>query len=167
MGIATTAFHYADRTDPEIAGVSPGEGRRTGGQLVTIAGAHFTPGTEIRFGVDPDTGLGGSPATEITLLDDDLLHHQVDLGRSTTYERFAYATAGLRGHRGDVAVDDVQRVLGDHEGYPRSVCSHLYSVEPDVSKTCGALVCDLASAHMWATRGCAHDAEFTEIRVRS
>jgi isopenicillin-N N-acyltransferase-like protein len=111
------------------------------------------------------TWLGGAAPFVHTnhYLDGELATHQVALGRTTTHERFTCASALLAGHRGPVSLAHLYAVLGDHGGHPRSVCSHLASVEPDMSKTCGALVADLGARTLHATRGCAHGAVYTAI----
>ncbi|MEM9189305.1 MAG: C45 family peptidase [Myxococcota bacterium] len=49
--------------------------------------------------------------------------------------------------------------LGDHTGYPRSVCTHMASPEaPHAMKTCGGLVMDLEGRDVWAAAGCLHRA---------
>lgn len=55
--------------------------------------------------------------------------------------------------------DDLWRRLGSHDGYPRSICTHMASpAAPHAMLTCGALVMDLASRSLWAAPGCIHNA---------
>jgi hypothetical protein len=57
---ATSAFAYTAAPDPSIASVAPTSGKSDGGEVITVSGAHFTPTTEIVFGADADTGVGGT-----------------------------------------------------------------------------------------------------------
>ncbi|MCA9609438.1 MAG: hypothetical protein KC619_27745 [Myxococcales bacterium] len=89
---------------------------------------------------------------------------------STTHERFAWlgaslAQAPLADRR------DLWTRLGSHEGYPRSLCTHLATeASPHAMKTCGAVVIDPRRREMWAHQGCVHGAEptvfsFAEVEV--
>ena len=54
---------------------------------------------------------------------------------------------------------DLWKLLGSHENYPRSVCTHLSPSEgAHASLTCGALVMGLSSRKLQAVGGCAHQA---------
>lgn len=51
------------------------------------------------------------------------------------------------------------RRLGSHEGYPRSVCTHLAGPKaPHRMLTCGAVAMDLTRRDLWAAPGCVHEA---------
>ncbi len=65
---ATSLFTYVEDPDPVISQVAPSAGKSEGGDVVTIEGQNFTTRHEVRFGVDPLTGMGGTPAAEVTLL---------------------------------------------------------------------------------------------------
>jgi len=67
--VATAAFLYVAQPDPVIAQVSPSSGPTAGGTSVSIAGAYLQPGCEVLFGMDGDTGLGGTPAVGVTWID--------------------------------------------------------------------------------------------------
>lgn len=67
-GIATSAFTYVRPLDPHIASLSPDGGDSGGGDLVTIQGSNFTAATEVVFGADPDTGMGGVAANAVTFV---------------------------------------------------------------------------------------------------
>lgn len=68
-GIATSAFAYVAQADPALASVLPAEGGTGGGTTVTLTGAGFTAGSDVIFGADPDTGLGGIPAASVVFVD--------------------------------------------------------------------------------------------------
>lgn len=80
---------------------------------------------------------------------------------STSHERFTWLDASLRaaplaGRR------DLWARLGSHDGYPRSLCTHLADAEnPHAMKTCGAVVIDPRRRELWAHQGCVHGAEPT------
>jgi len=57
------------------------------------------------------------------------------------------------------------QLLGSHEGFPRSLCTHLTGDDPSASKTCGGVVCDLRGRRMLARRGCLNDAAARTIEV--
>lgn len=77
---------------------------------------------------------------------------------STTHERYAALTAGIEA-RAVESRGDLWRRLGSHEGYPRSVCTHLASAtDPHAMRTCGAVVMNLADRDAWAVSGCVHQA---------
>lgn len=67
--VATAAFLYVAQPDPVIAQVSPSSGPTAGGTSISIAGANLQPGCEVLFGMDGDTGLGGTPAVGVTWID--------------------------------------------------------------------------------------------------
>jgi len=59
------------------------------------------------------------------------------------------------------SLDDLRRLLEDHDNYPLGICSHFQSGAADPSQTCGGAVGDLTTGeiHMW--RGCRqYDANF-------
>ncbi|MFM7295988.1 MAG: IPT/TIG domain-containing protein [Planctomycetota bacterium] len=67
--VASDAFLYVAQPDPVIAQVSPSSGPTAGGTSLSIAGAHLQPGCEVLFGMDEETGLGGTPAVGVTWVD--------------------------------------------------------------------------------------------------
>ncbi|MGF1466908.1 MAG: C45 family autoproteolytic acyltransferase/hydrolase [Sandaracinaceae bacterium] len=73
---------------------------------------------------------------------------------STTHARYDALCAGLDeapiAGRGDLWAR-----LGSHDGYPRSVCTHLASPAfPHGMKTCGGLLMELGPRRLWAAAGC-------------
>ena len=73
---------------------------------------------------------------------------------STTHARFDALTSSLDAR----SVTDrpyLWRRLGSHDGYPRSLCTHLATPEqPHRMRTCGAIVMDLFARDLWAAPGC-------------
>lgn len=59
-------FEYIAAPDPSITGFTPRKGPKGGGTLVDLFGEGFIDVVEVRFGVDPVTGLGGVPAAVTT-----------------------------------------------------------------------------------------------------
>ncbi|MEM7309092.1 MAG: IPT/TIG domain-containing protein [Planctomycetota bacterium] len=68
-GIASGAFVYVAQDDPQAADISPGKGKPAGGTVVTLTGVDFPADAEVVFGIDPDTGLGGTAAASVTVVD--------------------------------------------------------------------------------------------------
>lgn len=67
---ATAAFTYTGQADPSLAAVSPAEGPAGGGNGVALEALNLSSTTQVRFGVDPNTGLGGVAATIVQTLTD-------------------------------------------------------------------------------------------------
>ena len=72
-GIAASAFAYAGAPDPALVAVAPASGKPDGGESVTVHGSNFTSSTQVFFGVDADTGTGGTAAS-VTFVDASTLH---------------------------------------------------------------------------------------------
>jgi isopenicillin-N N-acyltransferase-like protein len=62
-------------------------------------------------------------------------------------------------------VDAMWALLSDHDGYPRSICSHMAGDEPSASRTCGAVICEPHAARMTAHRGCLSEGEPIVVEV--
>jgi hypothetical protein len=55
----------------------------------------------------------------------------------------------------------VWEFLSSHEGYPRSLCSHVVDDvggDPSASRTCGLMVMQLAGGAVLAGKGCGQEA---------
>jgi isopenicillin-N N-acyltransferase-like protein len=77
---------------------------------------------------------------------------------STTLERFAWIDASMRARPIESPADLWAR-LGSHEGYPRSVCTHLASeTAPHAMLTCAGILMELTARRVSAHPGCIHDA---------
>ncbi|MCA9659398.1 MAG: hypothetical protein KC486_13715 [Myxococcales bacterium] len=74
---------------------------------------------------------------------------------STTFRRLEIASTLYVQQRPRTA-RDLWDFLCSHEGYPRSICSHVDDErgDPSASRTCGRMVMDLASGEVLASRGC-------------
>jgi isopenicillin-N N-acyltransferase-like protein len=83
---------------------------------------------------------------------------------STTLERFAFLDRSLR-ERPIESGADLWTRLGSHEGYPRSVCTHLASPSsPHAMLTCAGLLLDLGRRVVHANPGCLHDVRIAGSR---
>lgn len=60
---AQAAFSFAAGADPSISALDPASGSASGGEEITVHGANFTASTEVVFGADVETGVGGAVAT--------------------------------------------------------------------------------------------------------
>jgi hypothetical protein len=67
--IASAVFTYSVLPDPAIAALTPDGGTTGGGGVVTLTGANFTADTRVYFGVDADTGAGGTEADAVVWID--------------------------------------------------------------------------------------------------
>jgi isopenicillin-N N-acyltransferase-like protein len=57
--------------------------------------------------------------------------------------------------------DQLKSLLMDHEGYPKSICSHFQSGAQDPSMTCGGGIADFKNKNYYFWRGCpVHDSDF-------
>jgi len=75
---------------------------------------------------------------------------------STTLSRYATLTEGI-GQRAIEDWSDLWRRFGSHDGYPKSICTHLASPDkPHAVATNGAVVMDCTRRELWATTGCVH-----------
>jgi isopenicillin-N N-acyltransferase like protein len=56
-------------------------------------------------------------------------------------------------------VDGLWTLLGNHDGYPRSICSHKHELDhdPSASKTCGRLVMAPLAGRMRVAVGCSRE----------
>jgi len=79
---------------------------------------------------------------------------------STTFVRYGL----LEGKIGEVQdVQQLKKLLMDHEGYPKSICSHYQSGATDPSMTCGGAVADFNDKYYSFWRGCpVYDQNFLE-----
>ena len=68
-GTATSAFSYVAQLDPNLAAIAPATSKPAGGKLVTLSGTNFTATSNVYFGVDPSTGLGGTLGTGVVFVD--------------------------------------------------------------------------------------------------
>jgi len=71
--VATAGYRYVATPDPDITTISPNQGTTGGGDMITISGSNFGPNTTVYFGTDPVSGLGGTPAASLNLVDPNTL----------------------------------------------------------------------------------------------
>ena len=103
-------------------------------------------------------GTEGSYVHTNHCLDDEVGSVSTVGTESTTRVRYDWLTREV-GERPIEDPEDMWRRLGSHDGYPRSVCTHMASpTAPHAMLTCGALVMDLAGGSVRAAPGCIHGA---------
>jgi len=85
---------------------------------------------------------------------------------STTFRRLELASTLYVQQRPQTA-DDLWGFLGSHEGYPRSLCSHVDDVsgDPSASRTCGMMVMQLATGEVLAGAGCGQESPPRRLAV--
>ncbi len=71
--IALLQYSFVNSNDPSISSVTPAIGPLTGGDAVTISGTNFSSSSQVFFGADADTGLGGTLAENIVFVDSNTL----------------------------------------------------------------------------------------------
>lgn len=82
---------------------------------------------------------------------------------STTLERHALLEHALR-EKPISGGRDLWALLGSHEGFPRSVCTHLATSEsPHAMLTCAGVLMNLSEKRLWARSGCLHGQPPTEL----
>jgi isopenicillin-N N-acyltransferase-like protein len=89
---------------------------------------------------------------------------------STTFRRLELASTLYVQQRPQTA-EQLWAFLGSHEGYPRSLCSHVddASGDPSASRTCGMMVMRLVGGEVLAGGGCGQESppeRFTVTRWR-
>jgi isopenicillin-N N-acyltransferase-like protein len=112
-------------------------------------------------------GPGGGPYVHTNhCLDARMRAHERLLPETTTHRRRTLVME-LIGAPKPFAADHLWKVLGSHEGYPRSICSHLddESGDPSHSRTCAIIVMDPASGRVLFRRGCGQAGPPSELRV--
>lgn len=85
---------------------------------------------------------------------------------STTFRRMELATASYDRDRPETA-EELWSFLSSHEGYPKSICSHVDNAEgdPSASQTCGLVVMNLVGGRVLAVRGCPHEHGREELEM--
>ncbi|MCB9709370.1 MAG: hypothetical protein H6714_11330 [Myxococcales bacterium] len=131
------------------------------------SGHHYIVASEkFVYGIETSGSLkrivyNGFPETYLHTnhcLDDEVSARTSLVSEGTSQERYDLMNRHLK----DAPIrniNDMWRHLGSHDGYPRSICSHIASpAQPHASRTCGAIVMELSSAQAWAAHGCVHKA---------
>lgn len=92
-------------------------------------------------------------------LDQELAAASLVRDGSTSMERLLAMSSSLEGLQLEGA-EDVWARLGSHEGYPRSICTHMNTLEdPHGTATCAGVLLDPARRLVWAAGGCLNGAE--------
>ena len=66
--VVSDFFEFVSTSDPSISDFTPRKGPRGGGTIVDLFGGGFEGVTEVWFGVDPVTGLGGKMASATSIV---------------------------------------------------------------------------------------------------
>ena len=84
-----------------------------------------------------------------------LRRHEAVARTSTTFRRMDLATTLYVQQRPRTA-EALWELLSSHDGYPRSICSHVEEGDgdPSAARTCGRMVMDLARGRVLASGGC-------------
>jgi len=73
---------------------------------------------------------------------------------STTHIRYDRLSASIAAQT-IASREDLWHRLGDHGGYPKSICTHVFSpAAPHKMRTCGGVVMDMNAKNLWAAPGC-------------
>lgn len=85
---------------------------------------------------------------------------------STTFRRMELATTLYVQQRPRDAAG-LWTMLSSHEGYPRSICSHIDDAggDPSASRTCGRMILSLATGDVLAGGGCGQERPATRFRL--
>ncbi|RLA64147.1 MAG: hypothetical protein DRQ88_11420 [Epsilonproteobacteria bacterium] len=79
---------------------------------------------------------------------------------STTFVRYDLLAEKIKNVKN---AKDMKELLMDHDGYPKSICSHFQSGAQDPSMTCGGAVADFNDKYFSFWRGCpVYDQNFLE-----
>jgi len=86
---------------------------------------------------------------------------------STTFRRMDLASTLFVQLR-PRTIEDLWALLSSHEGYPRSICSHVDDAggDPSASRTCGGIAMALCGGRVRAAAGCLAGAVPIDTRVR-
>lgn len=95
-----------------------------------------------------------------------LRRHEAVPKTSTSFRRMELATT-LYVQQRPQGARGLWTLLGSHDGYPRSVCSHVDDVggDPSASRTCGRMVMDLRAGEVLVGRGCGQTHPAVTVRL--
>jgi len=87
---------------------------------------------------------------------------------STTFRRLELAST-LYAQQHPRSATEIWTFLGSHEGYPKSICSHVDDEggDPSASRTCGAMLMVCNTGQVYACRGCVHRPPPAPVNVAS
>jgi isopenicillin-N N-acyltransferase-like protein len=72
---------------------------------------------------------------------------------STTFRRLEIASTLFVQQRPH-DLEGIWTLLSSHDGYPKSLCSHIDEGDPSAAKTCGRMVLQLSTGEVWSSAGC-------------
>lgn len=131
--------------------------RLSSGHHYMIADPHDFYGVETTGQLKVTTQKGPKTAHFHTnhCFDPKLRQHERVAATSTTFRRIELASTMYVQQRPQTA-REMYGFLASHEGYPRSLCSHVDDAEgdPSASKTCGQMIMNLVGGRVLAHRGC-------------
>ncbi|HEY8375568.1 MAG TPA: C45 family peptidase [Nannocystis sp.] len=96
-----------------------------------------------------------------------LRRHEAVPKASTSFRRLELATT-LYVQQRPRGARDLWTLLSSHDGYPRSICSHVVDDaggDPSASRTCGRMVMDLRAGEVLVGRGCGQDTPPVTVRL--
>lgn len=95
-----------------------------------------------------------------------LRRHEAVPKTSTSFRRMNLATTLYVQQRPQDAAG-LWAMLSSHDGYPRSVCSHVDDAggDPSASRTCGRMIMSLAAGEVLAGSGCGQERPPTRLRL--
>lgn len=95
-----------------------------------------------------------------------LRQHEAVPKASTSFRRMELATTLYVQQRPQDA-RALWTMLSSHDGFPRSVCSHIDDGggDPSASKTCGRMIIDLSRGQVLVGRGCGQTEPFTVVQL--
>lgn len=86
-------------------------------------------------------------------LDDRVAAHSLVAPTSTTEMRYDYLSEKLNNPPSNL--EEIWALLSSHEGFPKSICTHLATEEnPHAMLSCAGLAMDLKKRIMWGAEGC-------------
>ncbi len=95
-----------------------------------------------------------------------LRQHESVPRSSTTFARLNMATT-LYAQQRPSTVDELWSLLGSHDGYPGSLCTHQDEVLSDdtASRTCGRLVMQVSQGEVRVARGCSQRGSALDLKM--
>ncbi len=122
--------------------------------------------TSGKIKVQNQTGARAAHVHTNHCFDPVLRQHENVSPASTTFERLNLAST-LFAQQVPSTAGALWDLLTSHEGYPRSICSHVDDAagDPSASRTCGILVMELAEGRIRTTRGCGQESDPILVQV--
>lgn len=111
----------------------------------------IAPSAKAMVGKTNDSSFGKTFHTNHCLGDELKLIEQKTAQSSTTFNRYSLLEKKIGQCE---TYEDLINLLGDHDGHPKSICSHFASGAQDPSMTCGGGVYDHLTKRLFFWRGC-------------